>query len=90
MGWCIVNQIPGFGSGLEVLQIPGMQAPDAGFALPETHHDHYNGGQGAEKLFLVLALLSCLRESRMAGSSLLKFRCFTEEPDFIFSGLFCN
>lgn len=62
----------------------------AGSALPETHHDDYSGGQGAEKLFLVLALLSCLHESRMAGSSLLKFRCFTEEPDFIFSGLFCN
>lgn len=60
MGWCIVNHESGFGSGLGVLQIPGVWVPVAGFAQPETYHDHDNGGQGAEKLFLVLSLLSCL------------------------------
>lgn len=54
-----------------MLQIPGVQVPDASFALPEKYYHHYNGGQGAEKLFLVLALLSCLHEKRMVGSTLL-------------------
>lgn len=68
-GRCTVNYVSGYGSGLEVLKIPGVWVPDAGCALPET--DHYNGGQGAEKLFLVLALLSCLHESPVVGSTLL-------------------
>lgn len=65
------SKLSGFGSGLEVLQVCGVQVSDAGFALPETYYDHYNGGQGAEKLFLVLTLLSCLHESCMVGSTLL-------------------
>lgn len=54
-----------------MLRIAGVQVPDAGSALPETYYDHYNGGQGAEKLFLVLALLSCLHESCMVESTLI-------------------
>lgn len=43
-----------------VLQMSGVWVPVAGFALPEIYYDHDNGVQGAEKLFLVPALLSCL------------------------------
>lgn len=73
-----------------MLQVIGAQVSHAGFALLETWHDHYNGGQGAKRLFLVLALPPCLHESCKAGSTLLNFRCLIEQPDFRVSGLFCS
>lgn len=67
-----------------------MQVHHTGFALLETQCDHYNGGQGAKRLFLDLTLLLCLHESCQDGSTLLNFRYFTKQPDFRGSGLICE
>lgn len=67
-----------------------MQVHHTGFALLEAQCDHYNGGQGAERLFLDLPLLPCLHESHKDESTLLNFRYFTKQPDFRGSGLVCR
>lgn len=89
-GWCIVNRVSGFGSGLKSAASNWCTGLSCRLCSAGNMVWSYNGGQGAKRLFLVLALPPCLHESCKAGPTLLNFRCFIEQPDFRVSGLFCS